>query len=295
MPMRGGRRGAPLRPRTDSALCFRKQIMPASLTRLGLLASAALWASHLAATAGDDESAPLEPGFRRIFNGRDLNGWHKNPKKIGHGTGGRWEVVDGAIVGQQDPPGSGNGGILLSDETFGDFEVMFETRPDWGPDSGFFMRSTQAGNCYQMMIDYHEEGNLGEIYREGLDGATNRTFSLAGVYADDARKVLQRIVASPVKPSPARQQPGEPRFKLEDWPRIWRLDDWNTIKCRVVGNPPTITTWINGTLITEYTSDKAFDGVLGQRGHLAFQVHGGTQAWPKGAVVRFRNVRVREL
>ena len=46
---------------------------------------------------------------------------------------------------------------------FGNFEVVFETRPDWGPDSGFFMRSTPRGNCYQMMIDYHEDGNVGEI------------------------------------------------------------------------------------------------------------------------------------
>ena len=45
-----------------------------------------------------------EPGFRPLFNGRDLSGWHKNPEKIGHGTGGKWEVVKGAIEGEQDPP-----------------------------------------------------------------------------------------------------------------------------------------------------------------------------------------------
>jgi len=61
------------------------------------------------------------------------------------------------------------------------------------------------------------------------------------------------------------------------------------------GNPPTITTWINGALITEYTSDKTFEGVLGDKGHIAFQVHGGVGAWPKGAKVRFRNVRIKEL
>jgi hypothetical protein len=269
--------------------------MRVPVTAHSLLAAAALLAPLTLGARDDEAPNRPQPGFRSIFNGRDLSGWHKNPKKIGHGAGGLWEVVDGAIVGQQDPPGSGNGGILLSDQTYGDFEVMFETKPDWGPDSGFFMRSTEAGNCYQMMIDYHEQGNVGEIYREGLDGATNRTFSLSAEYADDAKKRPAKIIASPVKSTDADGKPIEPRIKLEDWSQIWKLDDWNRVKCRVVGNPPTITTWINGHLITEYTSDKSFEGVLGERGHIAFQVHGGAQAWPKGAVVRFRNVRVREL
>jgi len=235
-----------------------------------------------------------EPGFRPLFNGRDLSGWHKNPEKIGHGTGGKWEVVNGAIEGEQDPPGSGNGGIILSDEVFGNFEVVFETKPDWGPDSGFFMRSTPKGNCFQMMIDYHEDGNVGEIYREGLDGASNRTFDLWGQYSDPEKKQLTGIEARP-RPAKGAEKPGESRFPLIDWSRIWKLDDWNTVRCRVKGNPPTITTWINGALITEYTSDKSFEGVLGDKGHIAFQVHGGVGAWPKGAKVRFRNVRIKEL
>jgi len=239
--------------------------------------------------------AELEPGFRPLFNGRDLKGWHKNPERIGHGTGGSWKVVEGVIQGEQDPPGSGNGGILLTDETFGDFEVAFEVHPDWGPDSGFFLRSTEKGNCYQIMLDYHEEGNVGEIYREGLDGASNRTFDLFGDYADANRQQLRSLIA---KPRPKDKPPagtGEPRFPLADWNRLWRLNDWNTIRCRVQGNPPRITTWINGALITEYQSDKSFEGVLTARGHLALQVHGGQGAWPQGTRIRFRNIRVREL
>jgi hypothetical protein len=75
-----------------------------------------------------------------LFNGRDLAGWHVNRKRVGHGTGGRWEVEDGAITGGQDPPG--NGGLLFSDGTYGDFELSVEIRPDWGIDSGLFVRST---------------------------------------------------------------------------------------------------------------------------------------------------------
>ena len=67
-----------------------------------------------------------------LFDGKTLGGWHKNPQRIGHGTGGRWFVDGGAIVGEQDPPGSGNGGILLSDRKFGDFEVKIDMNHDWG-------------------------------------------------------------------------------------------------------------------------------------------------------------------
>ncbi len=243
--------------------------------------------------SGEDQPR-LELGFRSLFSGKDLAGWHKNPSKIGHGTGGHWAVENGAITGEQDPPGSGNGGILLTDETFGDFDVIFETNPDWGPDSGFFMRSTDKGQCYQMMIDYHDNGNVGEIYREGLDGSGNRTFQIDGVYADPEKKVLKEIVASKAKPKREGDVIGEPQINLADWSKIWKHGEWNTLRCKVVGNPPTITTWINGTKITEYTSDKKFDDVLKDKGHLAVQVHGGN-AWPTGAKVRFRNIRIKEL
>ena len=234
-----------------------------------------------------------EPGFRLVTNGVDLAGWHKNPEKISHGTGGRWTVEDGAFTGEQDPPGSGNGGILLSDELFGDFEVIFETQPDWGVCSGFFLRGNDRGQCYQIMVDYHDNGNIGEIFREGLDGQSNRTFRIDGIYDD--QKSLQGIEATRM---PEDQKgaggDGEPRFPLADWAKIWKLGDWNTIRATVVGNPPTITTYINGTLITEYTSDKKFEDELGDRGSIAVQVHAGT-SWPDGAKVRFRRIRVREL
>lgn len=231
--------------------------------------------------------SPLEPGFRWIFNGKNLDGWHKNREKIGHGTGGQWTVENGAITGRQDPPGSGNGGILLTDAQFGDIEVIFEVHPDWGCDSGFFVRSTEKGQCFQVMIDYHDNGNIGEIYREGLDGATNRTYSLQGVHAEDGEPRLKSLKVTPVgKTKPAVTQ--------EDWDKLWKINDWNTIRVRVVGNPPHIKTWLNGREITEYRSDKAFEGTLRDRGHLAVQVHGG-KSWPKDAKVQFRNIQVKEL
>ena len=241
----------------------------------------------------ESQSVAAEAGAQSLFNGRDLDGWHTNSEEIGHGTGGRWTVEEGAIVGEQDPPGSGNGGILLTDRTFGDFEVTLEVKPDWGVCSGLFLRSTEKGQCYQVMIDYREKGNIGEIYREGLDGRTNATFRLHGIHGEGGAKVLTGIEARPAE-SNRRGAGGEPGFAVEDWASIWKLNDWNRLKARIMGNPPTITTSLNGHFITEYTSEQTFEGTLEDRGFVAVQVHGG-KSWPAGAKIRFRNIEVKEL
>ena len=117
-----------------------------------------------------------DTGFVPIFNGKDLTGWHVSAKTGHSGTtknksGGRWVAEDGAIVGSQDVPG--NGGIVITDKHYTDFEVALEMRNDDGPDSGLFLRSTEDGKCYQAMIDYHKGGNLMGVYGEGIGGKPN--------------------------------------------------------------------------------------------------------------------------
>ena len=103
-----------------------------------------------------------DKGFVTIFDGKTLNGWTVSAKTGHSGTsknksGGKWVVEDGAIVGSQDVPS--NGGIIITEKQYGDFEVVLEMRNDDGPDSGLFLRSTDTGKCYQAMIDYHKGGN----------------------------------------------------------------------------------------------------------------------------------------
>ncbi len=82
---------------------------------------------------------------------------------------GKWTVDDGVIIGAQDPPGSGLGGYLVSDETFDDFELLIDARPDWAVDTGVLVRTTPAGNVgYQMLIDHRKEGGIGGFYGNGL-------------------------------------------------------------------------------------------------------------------------------
>ena len=181
-------------------------------------------------------------GWTPLFDGKTLAGWHVSAK-TGHSrasknqSGGKWEVKDGAIVGTQDIPG--NGGIVITDEEFGDFEVALEMNNDFGPDSGLFLRSTEDGKAWQAMIDYHSGGNVMGIYGEGLGGRPHvRNYNFKK--PTDEIEEEDRRAATPTAGAP------------ETWPIFWRHGQWNELRARIVGNPPKITTWINGVKIMEW-------------------------------------------
>lgn len=220
-------------------------------------------------------------GFVPLFDGQTLKGWHTSAK-TGHSrasknmSGGRWVVENGAIIGSQDIPG--NGGIIITDEAFGDFEVVLEMNNDFGPDSGLFLRSTETGKAWQAMIDYHSDGNLMGIYGEGLGGnphARNYNFGA---------KVTE-IIPVPTG-DPATELPVIP----EAWPYFWRHGQWNELRARIVGNPPQIITWINGVKIMEWKEKEVRHPA---QGGIALQVHGGGDHTKE--FVRYRNIRVKRL
>ncbi len=242
------------------------------------------------------DPAANDAGFVSIFDGKTLTGWHKNPERIGHGTGGSWGVVDGVISGEQDPPGSGNGGILLTDEKFKDFELLIDMKPDWGVCSGLFVRANDKGQCFQMMVDYHDRGNVGHIYGEGTGGFNTRPYDIFG---EEKEGKLVKLFAKPTEPP----NPVTPTCTSDEWLKAWKVNDWNTARVRVVGNPPVITTWINGLKVNEFDGTK-FEAknydkakvaeTLGVAGSIAVQVHGG-QGWPNGAKCQSKNIKVKRL
>ncbi len=200
------------------------------------------------------EAATVPAGFTPIFNGKDLSGWHISTTNH-HGTTPDWKVEGGILSGMQNPVGKG--GILLTDKRYRNFEVYIELNPDWGCDGGLFLRSSEKGEAYQVLLDHREKGTLGGIYGERLKGV--------------------------------------PTYNAPDWEKNWKKGEWNVIRARIEGDIPRIQVWMNGVRVTEWadTANHAAEGALD--GMIAVQVHGGTQIWKEGGKHRFRNLAVREL
>jgi len=194
-----------------------------------------------------------------LFDGASLTGWHvstasSHSAPSNHRVGGDWRVVEGVIVGRQEPPG--NGGLLVSDRQFGDFEITLETADEWDSDSGLFLRTTPDGAAYQVMIDLYPGGTVGGIWGEALPKTLD----------------IRRFVFGE---SPA----GTP----------WRRG-WNELRARITGNPPHIMTWLSGELVVDFQDTERR---LPDRGVMALQVHGGDHH--NTGVIRFRNIRVVPL
>ena len=270
----------------------RRQFLKSSTT----LAAGAALASTVPQMA---LAVPTTSDWIDLFDGKSLAGWHKNPQKIGHGTGGIWRVEEGAITGEQDPPGSGNGGILLTDRKFGDFELLIDMKPDWGVCSGLFLRGNDVGQCLQMMVDYHDAGNVGHLYGEGTGGFNTRAFDIDGLY--DADKELAGFKTTKQK---SAADVGLIRScNPEQWIKAWKVNDWNTARVIVRGKYPLVTTWINGqeichfdgaTSTAERYDKKLVQQTLSGQGRIAVQVHGG-KGWPNGAKCSWRNIKIRVL
>ena len=197
----------------------------------------------------------LVPGgtmFRPVFNGTDLTGWHVSQTNH-HGKTGGWVVERQAITGTQDRPG--HGGVLLTDKKYKNFEVSVEINPDYGCDSGLFLRATEKGEGYQVLLDYLDGGTVGGVYGEKLQGVTTY---------------------------------------IPAWQEWYKRGEWNHLRARIEGDVPHIQVWMNGIKITDWTDSANHLPGGATEGMAAVQVHGGNR-WVPGGKHSFRNISIREL
>ena len=230
-------------------------------------------------------------GFTPIFNGKDLTGWHVS-KTNHHGITPDYHVLDGLIVGTQRPLGSG--GILLTDKKYKNVEIYMEVKPDWGCDSGLFLRSDAAGDAYQVTLDYLPGGTLGGMYGEGLNGV-NGAMNAYGS-PERARAEAQRAsqpASQPEKPM-AERQSERPDPSLP-WVKAWKREEWNTVRARIEGDVPHIQAWINDQQVLDFTdtANHAMGGLT--EGPIGIQIHGGPDRWVPGGFWRWRVIAVKEL
>ena len=272
-------------------------------TRRELLTRMALVPALLAASRTDLLGNPSQKGYVSLFDGKTLSGWHTNKEKIGHGTGGRWQVEKGVLTGEQDPPGSGNGGMLMTDKKYGDFELEIDLMPDWSIDSGVFIRTNEKGECFQIYVDYRNNGLIAFISTEGRDRMFIRPFYIDGIMNDKGN-----LIGFDTKPD-ARDVAWKLDYLLyhatpEIWKKTWKIGKWNTMRIRCVGKYPRITTWLNNTMICDFDGETCPSPLyrkeqlaeeLGREGHIALQIHGGKGSWKEGSKCRWKNIRIKEL
>jgi hypothetical protein len=242
-------------------------------------------------------------GFTAIFNGKDLRGWHVS-KTNHHGVTPDYHVAHGMILGTQRP--LGGGGILLTDKKYKNVEVYMEVRPDWGCDSGLFFRSNEAGDAYQVTMDYLPGGTIGGMYGEGLNGVNGQNNRPGSQRASAQPQPLGRRGAAPSSVEGQRSSQAPPQLppsqRLDErpdpnlpWVKAWKREAWNQVRARIEGDVPHIQAWINDQQVLDFTdtANHAAGGIT--EGPIAIQVHGGPDRWTPGGFWRWRVIAVKEL
>lgn len=278
----------------------------------------------------------MSGSYRLLFDGKTLNGWRAIPRVYGDFAPGgpsvvelmrqygiepphepekhpaAWCVEDGALVGKQAT--RGYGGYLITEETFGDFELTLEMRPDWPADTGVMIRRLRdSWEGFQILVDHRSSGSIGGFYGNGLAGFSAVPFAIdvqvdeddkpVGLKADDPATSAEPVTADKI----ARLTHAA---TVEEFLAVWRWTEWNELRilCRG-GALPVITTWVNGLKIAQVDTaavqspgydPQAVAALLGARGHIALEVHDndahfGDARWGAGAVCRWRNIKLRDL
>ena len=150
------------------------------------------------------------PEWKPLFNGKDLNGWHPVP-------GGKWEVVDGTILGTS-PRSEPRHGLLMTDKRFRNFKVRARFKVTSG-DSGFYFRVEKTNT---------------HVSVRGFQAEVDNSREVGGLYETSMRawvsKPDPKLIARTVKPG-----------------------EWTDLLVTAVGDDITVS--LNGVKVTELLGD----------------------------------------
>lgn len=213
----------------------------------------------------DGLTAELPAGFRPLFNGQDLSGWHGMPhfdprelakmtsadreKQIAEWTEDakkHWSVEAGELVND------GHGAYLVTDEEFTDYELLIDYKTVALADSGIYLK----GNPQVQIWDYTDKEKFSIGSDKGSGGLWNNS---AGA-------------------------PGKDPLKLADK----AFGEWNSFRIRQIGARTWV--WLNDQLVVENALMENFwdrSAPLFPKGPVSLQTHGGE--------IRWKNIAVREI
>ena len=208
----------------------------------------------------------VEPGFRSLFNGKDLSGWKGNPKI--------WFVRDGAITGQTTEQNriSENNFLLWTGGDVTDFELRAKFRIENG-NSGIYFHSKER-------TDMHHEALIGPQADFSADGRWTGVvmeYTMRNILAERGQKVRidktgrKELVGSVGDPTELLK-----RLKPEQW------NDYT-----VITNKGHTVLKINDVIMCEIEDN---DPKRVPTGKLALQVHQGPPM-----LVQFKDIRLRQF
>jgi hypothetical protein len=150
----------------------------------------------------------------------------------------------------------GEGGYLATEKRYADFELYAEVKADFPIDSGIFLRSQPDMLSYQITIDNRPDGEIGALYSHKGGGFLNH---------------------------------------YPEGKNIWKENTFNTIKVRIIGQPPHIQAWINQREVLDYTDTKLEEGFrVPGSGWIVIQVHEGESSGAEKKVY-FRRLMIKEI
>jgi hypothetical protein len=204
-------------------------------------------------------------GFRAIFNGRDLAGWHGlNPHGVEKQSGEQkeanlarqradfdkhWRVENGELVND------GHGPYATSNEQFGDIELWIEYKTVPKADSGIYLRGTPQVQIWDWNQPFEPKRPTRKPHL-GSGGLFNNT------------------------PGSAGRDP----LVFADRP----FGEWNQLRIRQIADRTWV--WLNDQLVVDGAVMENFwdrSQKLPDRGPIMLQTHGGE--------IRWRNIFVHEI
>ena len=209
---------------------------------------------------------PVEAGFTRLFNGKDLTGWVYGQRASGaeNKSGKGYLIEDGVLFSTKD-----DGGNLYTEKEYSDFVFRFDFRLTENANNGIGIRAPLTGDAAYVGIEIQVLDDGGSQYTK------LQPYQYHG------------SIYGMVPPKRGFQKP---------------VGEWNSEEITAQGRHITIK--LNGTTIVDANLDDVKDpemlrthrdlskpegsrGIANTKGHIGFLGH--------GARVEFRNIRIKEL
>jgi hypothetical protein len=261
-------------------------------------------------TVPDTIATRLDSGFVSLFNGKDLTGWWENctPHSSNKVKGGVWwpDADQGLLFSREEGQ---DGDILVTNQTYDNYEFIMDLWPTFGNDGGIFNRVVKSGKNWQTTIDYISGSGVAGSFNEGgwAPGVdiNHDPFRFGG--AGPENPTLPTADATWVMWTDFTKTQNPTSFGCSangctsaDFVKIWDVAGWNQIRVKFYdglepGRSVNMETFIRKlgapNWVPVYKSKRA---VVTAKGPVALQIHGGGR-WNAGSYNVYRNIKIRPL